>query len=402
MKSSLSASSSSTLHLSSILTIFTLLFSAQWSMAQRYTNGVNTISSNWVGIKKSTPEGSLHIKETQDSQGFTLPGQPATISYFPLIRFESTPTAGGQVLVGPSPKWDMRMDGGEALTFWTNPSGNATPVLRLYSTKVEFKNKLMLATNAEFNEGVTPDGTQGYHLSLGMREVSAGNWMGTGFTFHQASNGDFHLVLNKTGGVLQGASALADATKLSINDYKATFKVHQEISTRPSATGNNNYADLTFTNAQSTNSDKRMFVLRSIGDQHSSASNTLEFWDPNNDGNAWFSMPVRIGGGYADLSVLNTGYGLYVDKGIRTTKVKVDGYTNWPDYVFQPEYQLPDLLEVENYIEQNHHLPGVPSANSVAEEGIDLSEMNAILLEKIEELTLYVIDLEKRLQVVEE
>jgi len=85
----------------------------------------------------------------------------------------------------------------------------------------------MFATDAEFDESITPDGTQGYHLSLGMREVGSGNWLGDGFSFHQSSNGNFHLVLNTGGGFIQGQSQLADATKLTVNSYKATFNVHQ-------------------------------------------------------------------------------------------------------------------------------------------------------------------------------
>lgn len=67
----------------------------------------------------------------------------------------------------------------------------------------------------------------------------------------------------------------------------------------------------------------------------------------------------------------------------------------WPDYVFTDDYQLKSLSEVESFINENNHLPGVPSEQEVVEEGINLGEMNAILLEKIEELTLYMIDLKK-------
>jgi len=88
-----------------------LVFSAQWGMAQLYSNGVNNISSNWVGISKSSPGGSLHIKETAGSPGFVLPGQSATYTYIPLLRLEGTPAAGGPIPVGPAPRWDMRMDG---------------------------------------------------------------------------------------------------------------------------------------------------------------------------------------------------------------------------------------------------------------------------------------------------
>lgn len=69
----------------------------------------------------------------------------------------------------------------------------------------------------------------------------------------------------------------------------------------------------------------------------------------------------------------------------------------WSDYVFDDDYKLRPLNEVELFIEANGHLPDVPSAKEVGCEGQDLGEMNAILLRKIEELTLYVIELEKKL-----
>jgi hypothetical protein len=67
----------------------------------------------------------------------------------------------------------------------------------------------------------------------------------------------------------------------------------------------------------------------------------------------------------------------------------------WSDYVFQPAYQLRSLAEVDQFIKRNHHLPDVPSESEVLKNGQDLGEMNAILLRKIEELTLYMIELKK-------
>jgi hypothetical protein len=67
----------------------------------------------------------------------------------------------------------------------------------------------------------------------------------------------------------------------------------------------------------------------------------------------------------------------------------------WADYVFADDYELKPLSEVEHFIEKNNHLPGVPSEDVVIEEGVNLVEMDAILLQKIEELTLYMIDLKK-------
>ena len=70
---------------------------------------------------------------------------------------------------------------------------------------------------------------------------------------------------------------------------------------------------------------------------------------------------------------------------------------DWPDFVFNPEYKLTSLHELDKYIGSEKHLPGVPSANEIGEEGIKVGEMNAILLQKVEELTLYVIELQKQI-----
>lgn len=71
------------------------------------------------------------------------------------------------------------------------------------------------------------------------------------------------------------------------------------------------------------------------------------------------------------------------------------------DYVFEPDYKLASLSEVEAFTKANKHLPEVPSAAEIEQNGLDLAKMNLILLKKVEELTLHAIDLEKRLKAVE-
>ena len=87
---------------------------------------------------------------------------------------------------------------------------------------------------------------------------------------------------------------------------------------------------------------------------------------------------------------------LSVNGKIRAHEVKVE-IENWPDYVFTNGYNSLTLPEIEAFIHQNGHLPGVPSAKSVLENGIALGEMNKVLLEKIEELTLHLIEKDKQL-----
>ncbi len=88
---------------------------------------------------------------------------------------------------------------------------------------------------------------------------------------------------------------------------------------------------------------------------------------------------------------------LYVEGGILAEEVKVMLKGTWPDYVFTADHKLPGIHEVSDFIEANGHLPGVPSAATVAAEGIELGQMNALLLTKIEELTLYMIELQRQL-----
>ncbi|WP_430410637.1 hypothetical protein [Kordia sp.] len=105
------------------------------------------------------------------------------------------------------------------------------------------------------------------------------------------------------------------------------------------------------------------------------------------------NVPTNVGG--ADVS----SYSLFVERGILTDELRVR--TGWADYVFDEGYTLIPLVEVENFIETNGHLPNVPSAEVVEAEGINVGEMTKIQQEKIEELTLYIIDQNKRIEKLE-
>jgi len=94
--------------------------------------------------------------------------------------------------------------------------------------------------------------------------------------------------------------------------------------------------------------------------------------------------------------VLNSD--LAVNGIVSAQKMLITQTGRWPDYVFSKQYQLPSLGEVENYINQNNHLPGIPAAAEVEKKGIDVAGNQAALLKKIEELTLYIIEQEKTIQ----
>ena len=83
------------------------------------------------------------------------------------------------------------------------------------------------------------------------------------------------------------------------------------------------------------------------------------------------------------------------------TKAYVKAYANWPDYVFEDKYHLMPIPELEKFVKANKHLPGVPKATEVEKDGIDLGDNQTILLKKVEELTLYVIEQNKKIEILE-
>ena len=103
--------------------------------------------------------------------------------------------------------------------------------------------------------------------------------------------------------------------------------------------------------------------------------------------------------GYIGIGTNNPQANLAVNGDILAKSVRVNiSSTYWPDYVFGTEYNLMSLRELEQYVNANRHLPGIPSAQEVEERGdIDLGTMNTLLLKKVEELTRYVIDLQNQI-----
>jgi hypothetical protein len=152
-------------------------------------------------------------------------------------------------------------------------------------------------------------------------------------------------------------------------------------------------------------------------------SNSLQFWAYSNTANLGAKLTITDAGnmgigiatpaakldvaGNVRIGTVNmpAGYRLYVEQGILTEKVKVALKTsaNWADHVFAGDYQLTPLSEVEAFVKNNHHLPGIPSAQQLVQEGgIDMNMMFAKQMEKIEELTLYLIEMKKEIRLLQQ
>lgn len=120
-----------------------------------------------------------------------------------------------------------------------------------------------------------------------------------------------------------------------------------------------------------------------------------------------YPFTFRFGGGVQEAMRISTngnvGIGtsnpqakLAVNGNILATEVKVMNDISVPDYVFESDYELPTLQEVEAYVKQHKRLPEIPSAADIQRDGLNLAEMNLLLLKKVEELTLHLIEKEKK------
>lgn len=123
------------------------------------------------------------------------------------------------------------------------------------------------------------------------------------------------------------------------------------------------------------------FYIRSVGYQV-----------PNDQGN----IIINDIGGFVGIGTPKPKEKLSVNGKIRAHEIKVE-IANWPDYVFADSYTLRPLKEVKQFIDQHGHLPEVPGAAEVEENGLAVGEINTLLMKKVEELTLYIIELEARM-----
>jgi len=127
----------------------------------------------------------------------------------------------------------------------------------------------------------------------------------------------------------------------------------------------------------------------------------IQVWaqgNANTIGNMPYSLQLQPDGGTVGIGLpaTNSAYKLSVNGDIRAKRVVIE--TNWPDYVFEKDYKLKTLQQVDEFIQANGHLPEMPTQQEVKANGGDLGELVKLQMQKIEELTLYVIALNKKIE----
>lgn len=160
------------------------------------------------------------------------------------------------------------------------------------------------------------------------------------------------------------------------------------------------YIEIAPSGSIKTNSTSFIFdkpLMLSTGQLSSPARTNLNLRINNQD-----KLTIKHSNGYVGIGTTNPQFLLDVKGTIRATEIKVRSIDDFPDYVFESSYQLPDLKEVNLFIQKNKRLPNIPSAIEVKEKGISLVELQVKLLQKIEELTLYIIQQDKRILELEE
>jgi hypothetical protein len=234
------------------------------------------------------------------------------------------------------------------------------------------------------------------------------------------SNGVSKMTLSARGclgiGTTTPGSYLEVLAKSGDDERFLEFKVEDATTdnfTIVNGTGSANQFIPTIIGTHGTDNRVALLIIGKVPGAMDYGSEAITVFDSRLDSSPVANRPLFAWNSYGQEKMIltadgNLGLGIHapnhrleVNGTIRAKEVKVE-HANWPDFVFSRDYALRDLGDVEAFIQEHQHLPGIPSQEEVEQQGVGLGEMDRKLLEKIEELTLYVIELKKENQAQQE
>jgi len=220
---------------------------------------------------------------------------------------------------------------------------------------------------------------QPFGVNSGSATIQDNDW------HHVAVVGDGTMIQTYLDGVPQGQAGTINANNLIVGNNDNPVVIGESLS--------GSIDDVRIYNVAL--SSAQVYALSQMVDPVEGGSS---LWTTADSGGIFYDAGnVSVGSSY-----FNTEFQLAVKGEILTEGVSVRTYANWPDYVFDADYLLKPLSYVKVYIDKNGHLPGFPSAAKIADEGYGLQDILAIQQEKIEELTLYLIQHEEAIAQLKE
>ena len=335
-------------------------------------------------------------------------------TFFGATAGYSTTTGIANVFIGSQAGYNNTTGTGNMFLGQQAGSNNSTANYNLF-----MGNGSGSATTTGSGNTAIGDGS-GLHNTTGQRNVSIGQYAGlnnqTGtdnvFIGYGAKAGTANPT-NVTNSVAIGANAIVSqdnsvilgGSGVNVGIGNSAPSARLEVSSGVANTAGIKLTNLTYSYVPSVNASKFLTVDASgnviLATYAAGARVAAEGMDAEH---LWERKGQFLQSTNGEAIIIGSGvvrtpsdYNLFVSKGILAEKVKVavKNTSEWSDKVFDAGYSLKSLSEVESYINANKHLPGIPSAKEMVEKGNDLHQTDAKLLEKIEELTLYLIEMEK-------
>jgi hypothetical protein len=365
----------------------------------------NTVSGQAVGIGTASPNGSAILDVVSTTKGFLMPRMTSTqrnAIISPASGLTVYETTTGTIWVYSGSSWNQLASGVSSASLWqvsatrnfvyntTDSIGIGTSVP---SEKLHLSNgQIRLSRTASYDNQIV--------FSMPVAQL-ASEREGLRFQVAGADKAFMGYLSNSsTPNFLRFSANGVNQNDLVIDENGNTGIGTSTPIAKLDVAGNMNI-DATNPTLQLQNAGVDKGFLQLSADNIRIGTNSS-----NSEG----KFVIRTGGAdrvYVDGSGMSigtttaaSGYLLKVGGRVICEEVKVKLEGSWPDYVFSPVYKLRSLVELEQYINSKNHLPGIPTASEVADTGIDVGEMQKKMMEKIEELTLYIIQLKKELDVV--